>query len=187
MEVKVYRQGENIPILTLWANSLKDLQLAIKFVEEEDKKAGVTAVYEAPFAKDLAKQEVSSFTDSYIKRKLREIDEDLADLISEKSWLEGVFAARGISPEDVRNATVAVIVGQKTIEQAISDLSIPEDLIPDFERAVEIARIIAWKEAIWKAEAKLEEQVDSMLLEELLKLDVKKLCEDTYSKIPLEV
>ena len=66
-------------------------------------------------------------------------------------------------------------------------LSIPDDLIPDFKRAVEIARIIAWTEAVWKAEAKLEEQVDSMSLEELLQLDVKRLCEDTYSKIPLEV
>jgi hypothetical protein len=134
-----------------------------------------------------ATETISYITDSYIQRKLQEIDEDLADLVSEKSWLEGVFAARGISPEEVRNATVAVVVGQKTINEAISELSIPDDLIPDFKRAVEIARIIAWKEAVWEAEAKLEEQVDSMSLEELLQLDVKRLCEDTYSKIPLEV
>jgi hypothetical protein len=138
-------------------------------------------------AKEGRRKELSKTTNSYIQRKLQEIDEDLADLVSEKSWLEGVFAARGISPEEVRNATVAVVVGQKTIDEAISDLSIPEDLIPDFQRAVEIARIIAWKEAVWKAEAKLEEKVDSMTLEELLQLDVKRLCEDTYSKIPLEV
>jgi hypothetical protein len=98
-----------------------------------------------------------------------------------------VFDAHGISPEQVRKETVLVILGKKTIDEAISELSIPDDLIPDFKRAVEIARIIAWKEAVWKAEAKLEEQVDSMTLEELLQLDVKRLCEDTYSKIPLEV
>ncbi|WP_456464726.1 hypothetical protein [Desulfurobacterium sp.] len=138
-------------------------------------------------AKDEQKRNVSSETDRYIQRKLSEIDEDLADLVSEKSWLEGVFAARGISPEDVRNATVAVIVGQKTTDEAVSELSIPDDLKNDFERAVEIAKIIAWKEAIWKAEAQLESQVDSMTLDDLLSLDVKKMCEDAYSQIPLEV
>ena len=133
------------------------------------------------------KVEVSKATDSYIKQKLKEIDEDLADLVSEKSWLEGVFAARGISPEAVRNATVAVVVGQKTIDEAISELSIPDDLVSDFKRAVEIAKIIAWKEAIWKAEEKLENQIDSMTLEELLQLDVRTLCEKAYKQIPLEV
>jgi hypothetical protein len=98
-----------------------------------------------------------------------------------------VFDAHGISPEQVRKETVLVILGKKTIDEAISELSIPDDLVSDFQRAVEIARIIAWKEAIWKAEAKLEEKVDSMTLEELLQLDVKRLCEDAYSGIPLEV
>ena len=130
---------------------------------------------------------LSYLTDRYIHQKLSSIDEDLADLVSEKSWLEGVFAARGISPENVRNATVAVVIGQKTTEEAVSELSIPDDLVSDFKRAVEIAKIIAWKESIWKAEEKLENQIDSMTPEELLSLDVRKLCEDTYSKIPLEV
>ncbi|ADU96037.1 hypothetical protein Theam_0063 [Thermovibrio ammonificans HB-1] len=137
--------------------------------------------------KSCFKDTLDWFTTRYINQKLQEIQEDLPDLVSEKSWLEGVFAARGISPEDVRNATVAVVIGQKTVDEAISELSIPEDLIPDFKRAVEIAKIIAWKEAIWKAEATLEEQVDSMTLEELLQLDVKKLCQDAYAQIPLEV
>ncbi|WP_457679449.1 hypothetical protein [Thermovibrio sp.] len=138
-------------------------------------------------AKSEQKRNISDGTDRYIQQKLQEIDEDLADLVSEKSWLEGVFAAKGISPEEVRNATIAVILGQKTIDEAISELSIPDGLISDFKRAVEIAKIIAWKEAIWKAETELEEQVDSMTLEDLLQLDVKKLCEEAYNGIPLEV
>jgi len=137
--------------------------------------------------KEKQKEELSQATDRYVQQKLFSIDEDLVDLVSEKSWLEGVFDAHGIPPEQVRKETVQVILGKKTIDEAISKLSIPEDLIPDFERAVEIARIIAWKEAIWKAEAKLEEQVDSMTLEELLSLDVKRLCQDAYAQIPLEV
>ena len=138
-------------------------------------------------AKSEVKKQISKTTDFYIRQNLSSIDEDLADLVSEKSWLEGVFAAHSISPEEVRNATVSVILGQKTVDEAVSDLSISSDLVPDFQRAVEIAKIIAWKEEIWKKEAELESQIDSMNLEELLQLDVKKLCEDAYSGIPLEV
>ena len=159
----------------------KEFLLSIGYSEEE-----VNSLFGQQIAKEK-KRELSQQTDSYIQQKLSEIDEDLADLVSEKSWLEGVFAAHSISPEEVRNATVAVILGQKTVDEAVSDLSIPSDLVPDFQRAVEIARIIAWKESIWKKEAELEAQIDSMTLEELLQLDVKRLCEDTYSKIPLEV
>ncbi len=138
-------------------------------------------------AKNALKRDISQATDSFIQQKLQEIDEDLPDLISEKSYLEGVFASQGISPEQVRNETVLVILGKKTVEQAITALSIPDDLKKDFERAVEIARIIAWKESIWRAEEKLESQIDNMTLEQLLQLDVKALCEEAYKQIPLEV
>ena len=134
-----------------------------------------------------AKAFLDKFTDFYIQRKLSEIDEDLADLISEKSYLEGVFASQGIPPEQVRNETVLIVLGKKTVDQAITNLSIPEGLKSDFERAVEIASIIVWKESIWKAEEKLENQIDSMTLEELLQLDVRTLCEKAYKQIPLEV
>ncbi|WP_456436904.1 hypothetical protein [Desulfurobacterium sp.] len=167
--------------------SIEELKSLYYRTKQMDEELGFSFTYDIPEAKDLVKQEISYFTDSYIKQKLKEIDEDLADLVSEKTWLEGVFAARGISPEDVRNATVAVVVGQKTIDEAISELSIPDDLVSDFKRAVEIAKIISWKEAIWKAEAQLENQVDSMTLDDLLQLDVKALCETTYAEIPLEV
>ena len=173
-------------IITFEHNGKKyvNFDLSDEKVVEQLKSLGVDV---ETLAKKEQKKNLSEATDSYIQQKLQEIDEDLADLISEKSWLEGVFDAHGISPEQVRKETVLVILGKKTIDEAISELSIPDDLVSDFQRAVEIARIIAWKEAVWKAEAKLEEQVDSMTLEELLQLDVKRLCEDTYSKIPLEV
>jgi glutamyl/glutaminyl-tRNA synthetase len=161
-----------------------NFDLSDEKVVEQLKSLGVDV---ETLAKKEQKKNLSQATDSYIQQKLSSIDEDLADLVSEKSWLEGVFAAHSISPEEVRNATVAVILGQKTVDEAVSDLSIPSDLVPDFQRAVEIAKIIAWKESIWKKEAELEAQIDSMTLEELLQLDVKKLCEDAYSGIPLEV
>jgi len=171
--------------VTFEANGKKYVNFVINDETAQDLKAQGVDV--DALVKKRRKMELSQATDSYIQQKLQEIDEDLADLVSEKSYLEGVFAARGISPEDVRNATVAVVIGQKTVDEAISELSIPEDLISDFKRAVEIAKIIAWKEAIWKAEATLEAQIDSMTLEELLSLDVKKLCQDAYAQIPLEV
>ena len=173
-------------IITFEHNRKKyvNFDLSDEKVVEQLKSLGVDV---ETLAKKEQKKNLSQATDSYIQQKLSSIDEDLADLVSEKSWLEGVFAAHSISPEEVRNATVAVILGQKTVDEAVSDLSIPSDLVPDFQRAVEIAKIIAWKESIWKKEAELEAQIDSMTLEELLQLDVKRLCEDAYSGIPLEV
>ncbi|WP_163328727.1 hypothetical protein GFV12_03185 [Desulfurobacterium thermolithotrophum] len=200
MEIKVYRQGESIPVLVFMANSLKDLQLAIRFIEEEDKKTGVTAVYEAPSAKDLAKREISSITDFYINQKLGEIDEDLADITSEAQVIEGrilYIAAKEkvtITTDEVKQKIALFVAGAYTQEQAIEDLKAKglsdesvQKILPLLARAVEIAKILNWKEEIWDKEGELESQIDSMTLEELLQLDVKKLCEDTYSGIPLEV
>jgi len=200
MEVKVYRQGESIPVLVFMANSLKDLQLAMKFVEEEDRKAGITAVYEAPSAKNLAKQEISSFTDSYIKQNLQEIDEDLADLTSEAQVIEGrilyLAAKEGISitTDEVKQKIALFIAGQYTQDDAIKELKEKglsdetiQKILSLLARGVEIAKILNWKEEIWDKEGELESQIDSMTLEELLQLDVKKLCEEAYNQIPLEV
>ncbi|SMO75383.1 hypothetical protein SAMN06269117_1261, partial [Balnearium lithotrophicum] len=86
------------------------------------------------------------------------------------------------------------IAGQYTEDDAIKELKdrglsdeTVQKILPLLQRGVEIAKILNWKEEIWAKEAELENQVDSMTLEELLQLDVKKLCEDTYSQIPLEV
>ena len=52
-------------------------------------------------------------------------------------------------------------------------------------RLAEIQSIIAWKEQTWEEEANLEAQIDAMTLDELLSLDVKAMCENAYSQIPL--
>jgi len=200
MEVRVYRQGENTPVFTFLANSLKDLQLAMKFVEEEDKKAGITTVYEASSAKDLAKRDISSFTDSYINQKLKEIDEDLADITSEAQVIEGrilhIAAKEGISitTDEIKQKIALFIAGSYTQDDAINDLKTKglsdqaiQEILPLLQRGAEIARILNWKEEIWQKEGELESQVDSMTLEDLLQLDVKKLCGDAYSQIKLEV
>ncbi|WP_163327586.1 hypothetical protein GFV12_05150 [Desulfurobacterium thermolithotrophum] len=199
MEIKVYRQGESIPVFVFLANSLKDLQLAMKFVEEEDKKAGITTIYKIPYAKDLAKRDISSFTDSYINQKLKEMDEDLADITSEAQVIEGrilyIAAQEGIAitTDEVKQKIALFVAGAYTQEQAIEDLKAKglsdesvQKILPLLARAVEIARIFNWKEEIWDKEGELESQIDSMTLEELLQVDVKKLCEEAYNQIPLE-
>ena len=59
--------------------------------------------------------------------------------------------------------------------------------MPLLNRAAFIARLLNWKEEIWKKEEELEKQIEQMSLDGLLKLDVKKLCEDAYSEIKLEL
>ncbi len=174
---------ENIPTVVSVPTKFDENGTPVAFEE----KPNPLIPSDAEELKNALKDTISWFTDRYIQSQLNNIDEELSDLISEKSYLEGVFASQGISPEQVRNETVLVILGKKTVDQAIADLSIPDNLKKDFERAVEIARIIAWKEAIWKAEEKLESQIDSMSLEQLLQLNVKKMCETAYAEIPLEV
>ncbi len=174
---------ENVPTVVSVPKKFDEKGMPVTFEE----KPNPLIPNDAEELKHALKDTISWFTDRYIQSQLNNIDEDLPDLISEKSYLEGVFASQGISPEQVRNETVLVVLGKKTVEQAITDLSIPNDLVSDFKRAVEIARIIAWKEAIWKAEERLESQIDSMSLEQLLQLDVKKMCETAYAEIPLEV
>ncbi len=174
---------ENIPTVVSVPTKFDENGMPVAFEE----KPNPLIPNNAEKLKRILRDTTSWFTDRYIKSQLNNIDEDLPDLISEKSYLEGVFASQGISPEQVRNETVLVVLGKKTVDQAITDLSIPNDLVSDFKRAVEIARIIAWKEAIWKAEEKLESQIDSMSLEQLLQLNVKKMCETAYAEIPLEV
>ncbi|GAB6075692.1 hypothetical protein [Desulfurobacterium crinifex] len=151
-------------------------------------------------AKGYFKDTLSWFTDFYIQQKLSEIDEDLADITSEAQVIEGrilyIAAQEGIAitTDEVKQKIALFVAGAYTQEQAIEDLKAKglsdesvQKILPLLARAVEIARIFNWKEEIWDKEGELESQIDSMNLEELLQLDVKKLCEDTYSEIPLEV
>jgi len=189
---KLAFQGEVVSV-----EELKSLYYGIK---QADEKLGYSFKYEIPEIKDLAKQEISSFTDSYIKQKLKEIDEDLADLTSEAQVIEGrilYLAAKenvSITTDEVKQKIALFIAGSYTEQDAVNDLKEKglsdetiQKILPLLQRGVEIARILSWKEEIWAKEAELESQIDGMTLEELLQLDVKKLCKDAYSQIPLEV
>ena len=172
----------------------KEFLLSIGYSEEE-----VNSLFGQQIAKEK-KRELSQQTDSYIQQKLSSIDEDLADITSEAQVIEGrilYIAAKEkvtITTDEVKQKIALFVAGAYTQEQAIEDLKAKglsdesvQKILPLLARAVEIARIFNWKEEIWDKEGELESQIDSMTLEELLQLDVKKLCEDAYSEIPLEV
>ena len=146
------------------------------------------------------KKDISQTTDIYIQQKLQEIDEDLADLTSEAQVIEGrilyIAAKEGITvtTDEVKQKVALFVAGAYTQEQAISDLQEKglseqaiQSVLPLLGRAVEIAKILNWKEEIWAKEGELESQINNMALEQLLQLDVKALCETAYAEIPLEV
>lgn len=150
--------------------------------------------------KEKIKKNLSQTTDSYIQHKLSSIDEDLADLTSESQVIEGkilyLCAKEGITltTDETKQKIALLLAGSYTEEDAINNLKEKglsdegiEAILPLLQRAVEIARILNWKEEIWNKEAQLESQIDAMTLEELLSLDIRKLCEEAYSEIPLEV
>jgi len=146
------------------------------------------------------KREISKTTDDYINRKLAELDEDLADLTSEIQLIEGkilYIAAKEnvtIATDEVKQKIALFIAGSYTEQDAVNHLKEKglsdetiQKILPLLARGVEIARILNWKEEIWDKEGELESQIEDMSLEQLLQLDVKELCKDAYSKIPLEV
>jgi len=187
--VKIVRNGQVEGIMQV------DLVRAL-FIEGKFSTEGIDKI---PFTEYL-KLELSKVTDSYINKKLSSIDEDLADLTSEAQVIEGrilyLAAKEGISitTDEVKQKIALFIAGSYTEQDAVNDLKEKglsdetiQKILPLLARGVEIAKILNWKEEIWDKEGELESQIDSMTLEELLQLDVKKLCEDAYSGIPLEV
>ena len=162
-------------------------------------------VYEPPpppidELKKKVKRSLSKTTDEFIKKQLDEIDEDLADLTSEAQVIEGrilyLAAKEGISitTDEVKQKIALFITGSYTEQDAINDLKEKglsdetiQKILPLLQRGVEIAKILNWKEEIWAKESELEAQIDSMTLEQLLKLNVKALCEKAYKQIPIEV
>lgn len=150
--------------------------------------------------KHVFKDTISWFTDRYIQSQLNSIDEDLADITSEAQVIEGrilYLAAKenvSITTDEVKQKIALFIAGSYTEQDAVNDLKekgLSDETIQKIllllQRGVEIARILNWKEEIWAKEAELESQIDNMALEQLLQLDVRKLCEDAYSEIKLEV
>jgi len=148
----------------------------------------------------LLKDTISELTDRYINQKLSSMDEDLADLTSEAQVIEGrilyLAAKEGISitTDEVKQKIALFITGSYTEQDAVNDLKEKglsdetiQKILPLLQRGVEIAKILNWKEEIWAKESELEAQIDSMTLEQLLKLNVKALCEEAYKQIPLEV
>jgi len=135
--------------------------------------------------KTAFKDTIDWYTDRYINQMFEQQQENLADIVSEQGVIEGRFYIAGFSPVQVKNRIFLIITNQKTRDEVISELSIPAELEPQLDRAIEIAKLIYWKEKIWEAEAQLEAQIDTMTLEELLSLDVKSMCESAYEVIKL--
>jgi len=83
-------------------------------------------------------------------------------------------------------------LGEITDEQVQKELDSYKQLTPEdkvkilnlLKRAVEIAKIIEWKEKIWDIEEQLESQIDQIdSIEKLLELDLKKLIRENYPTI----
>jgi len=134
-------------------------------------------------AKEEKKKEIDRYTELYIKQMFEQQQENLVDIVSEQGVIEGKFYLAGFSPEQIRNEIFLIITNQKTRDEVITNLSIPEELEPQLDRAIEIARLIYWKEKIWEIEETLEAQIDTMTLDELLELDVKSMCETAYEGV----
>jgi len=149
---------------------------------------------------EFFKRKISQTTDHYIQQKLSSIDEDLANVQNTLSDVEGQIL--GLAEEKGISLTVSEIKakgelflqGKYTVEDVTNQLKEKEFSDRDIQtilellaKWVEARKIQKWNELIWDKEGELEAQIDSMTLEELLQLDVRKMCEEAYAGIPLEV
>jgi hypothetical protein len=144
--------------------------------------------------KSLLKQDISKFTDSYIKEKLNELDEDLEDIVSEIQYIEGkllyLFSKEGVSVtiDEIKQKVSLFLAGEYSKEDALKELqdkgiSNTEEILKLLERAVEIAKILKWKEDIWAKEEEIEQRVDSLTYEEFINFNIQTECEKEYNKI----
>jgi len=144
----------------------------------------------------LVIEQLISFTDQYIRQKFSSIDEDLADLVSEAQVIEGrilyLAAKEGVSitTDEVKQKIAFFIAGSYTQDDAINDLKEKglsdetiQKILPLLARGVEIAKTLNWKEEIWQKEAELENQLKSISLEKLLKLNLYEWAYKQYEKI----
>ena len=146
--------------------------------------------------KRTLKDMISNFTDRYINTKLKELDEDLADLATEIADIETrlLILIPNSSSDEIKKKVGLFILGQYNQEQAIQELQqkgLNEEQINGvlqlLARAVEIAKIVNWKETIWKKEEELEKEIENKTLEELLELDIEEFCRNEYGKIELKL
>ncbi len=144
----------------------------------------------------IFKKTISHITNLYVNKKLQEIDEDLADLSTEIADIETrlLILIPDITSDDVKRKVGLFILGQYTQEQAIQELQskgLNEEQINEvlqlLARAVEIGKIINWKEIIWKTEGELEKEIENKTIEELLELDIEQMCKEAYKEIVLDV
>jgi len=91
-------------------------------------------------ARPVLKEVVSEHTDSYIQRKLSEIDEDLADITSETQVIEGrilYLAAKenvSITTDEVKQKIALSIAGSYTEQDAVNELKEKGFLTRRFKR-----------------------------------------------------
>ena len=191
MKVDLLQKGNKIGELDVNSFSeLKEKLENIKLINIVDKEV----------FRVVAIRDTSNFTENYINQKLKEIDEGLADITSEKIYIEGsilVIAAKegvSITTDEIKTKIGLFIEGLYTEEQAIKELKdrglsdkAISQILSLLARGVEIAKITTWKETIWKKEGELEKEIENKTLNELLELDIEQMCKEAYKEIVLDV
>ena len=195
MKIKILKEGNIVFIGNV--EKLSELKSIFTNIKSKNKEIGInTDNYEVEGIKPLVIQDISNFTEKYLNQKLKEIDEDLADITSEIANIEATLLVLipDISTDEIKKKVALFILGQYTQDQAIQELQSKglnkeqiNEVLQLLARAVEIAKIINWKETIWKKEGELEKDIENKTLEELLELDVEQMCKEAYKEIVLDV
>jgi len=148
--------------------------------------------------KEHLKKELDKLSTRYINEQLEKIREDLSDIATEETNIRGriirILRKNGIdsTTDEIIYKITQYLEGEITDEQVQKELEKYKQLKPEdkikilnlLKRAVEIAKIIEWKEKIWEIEEQLESQIDQIdNIDELLKLDLKKLIKEKYPSI----
>jgi len=195
MEIKILKEGN----VVFFGNveKLSELKSIFINIKSKNKELGInTDNYEVEGIKSVAIQDISNFTEGYVNTKLKELDEDLADLATEIADIETrlLILIPNSSSDEIKKKVGLFILGQYNQEQAIQELQqkgLNEEQINGvlqlLARAVEIAKIVNWKETIWKREGELEKEIENKSLDELLELDIEQMCREAYKDIVLDV
>jgi len=148
--------------------------------------------------KNAFKDTLDWLTTRYIVEELEKIQEELSDIATEETNIRGriirILRKNGINltTDEIIYKITQYLEGKITDEQVQKELEKYKQLKPEdkikilnlLKRAVEIAKIIEWKEKIWEIEEQLESQIDQIdNIDELLKLDLRKLVKEKYPSI----